>query len=446
MTYVGLATVLVMIAFGGLGVDYMQSELKRTKMQAVLDRSVLAAADMDNTLNPRDVINDYFNKSGISGQLNNTADFGLSGPNGFGRIASANANLELNSNFSNLLGIDYFDVSAAATAEEFNSNLEISLALDVSGSMALNNRLANMQAAAQLFVNTVTDNGRSDHISISLVPYSEHVNIGAIADMLNIDRVHTFSNCIELDDPAFFGTTNLSTSLTYDQVQHFQWNYFGFNDVSRTVCPWREFMAIQPVTNDTQILNEQIRQFQPQAGTSIFLGMKWAAALLDPSLRGTVNELRRRGLVPGRFINLPRDFGSRGVEKHIVLMSDGRNENSFRLDNNFYQTGDQIRFWAVNNLWSYLQSGVISSENWENFYTQLYDGPQGDALLQDICGAAKRSGIVVWTIAFESDAVSQGQLRQCASSSAHHFNASGADLQNVFYSIATSLRQLRLVR
>ena len=45
--------ILMMLMVGGIGVDMMRHEMERTRLQAVSDRAVLAAADLDQTLNPK---------------------------------------------------------------------------------------------------------------------------------------------------------------------------------------------------------------------------------------------------------------------------------------------------------------------------------------------------------------------------------------------------------
>ena len=95
---------------------------------------------------------------------------------------------------------------------------------------------------------------------------------------------HNYSHCLEFPDSEFSSTT-LNTAITYDQVQHFQWNYYGQNDRDDTICPRNDFERILPTSQDASAIKNQITDFEPRAGTSIFMGMKWATALLDPSFR-----------------------------------------------------------------------------------------------------------------------------------------------------------------
>ena len=66
MTIFATYIILMMILVCGIGVDLMRNELERTEVQATMDRAILAAADLDQTLDPEDVVSDYFAKAGLS--------------------------------------------------------------------------------------------------------------------------------------------------------------------------------------------------------------------------------------------------------------------------------------------------------------------------------------------------------------------------------------------
>ena len=49
MTVWVLFVILMMVTVGGIQLDFMRHELERSRLQAVSDRAVLAAADLDQT-------------------------------------------------------------------------------------------------------------------------------------------------------------------------------------------------------------------------------------------------------------------------------------------------------------------------------------------------------------------------------------------------------------
>ena len=56
---------IVMLMFGGIAVDLMLYENRRTHIQNSTDRAVLAAANLNQTVDPKVVVQDYLAKVGI---------------------------------------------------------------------------------------------------------------------------------------------------------------------------------------------------------------------------------------------------------------------------------------------------------------------------------------------------------------------------------------------
>ena len=68
-----------------------------------------------------------------------------------------------------------------------------------------------------------------------------------------------------------------------------------------------------------------------------------------------------------------------------------------------------------------------------------------NARLDDICDAAKDTGITVFSVGFEVTSSSATVMRNCASSPAHYFDVEGLDLTDAFAAIAREISKLRLV-
>ena len=62
----GIAVFMLMCLAGGIAVDTMRYETHRVHVQGTLDRAVLAAASLDQDLDPEEVVLDYFTKAGLS--------------------------------------------------------------------------------------------------------------------------------------------------------------------------------------------------------------------------------------------------------------------------------------------------------------------------------------------------------------------------------------------
>lgn len=174
--------VLMMLMVAGLGVDFMMNEMRRTQLQGTLDRAVLAAADLDQTLEPQAVVQDYFDKAGFGDDLQVVEP--VSGLNF--RTVRAEATTTSDPLLLRLVGVDSLTAPAAGTAEEVIPNTEISLVLDISGSMRFQGRMANLRPAARDFVSTVLDDDAARTTSINVVPYAGQTNPGrAMFDYLD---------------------------------------------------------------------------------------------------------------------------------------------------------------------------------------------------------------------------------------------------------------------
>ncbi len=151
VTILALFMIMMMIAVGGIQLDFMRHEMERSRLQAVSDRAVLAAADLDQMRDPKTVVEDYFAKSGMTEFLSNVVvDDGLNF-----RTVTVDASKDMDTQFIGRFGFPTLEVPAHSQAEERVAKVEISLVLDISGSMATNNRLGEVQNAADIFLDTV---------------------------------------------------------------------------------------------------------------------------------------------------------------------------------------------------------------------------------------------------------------------------------------------------
>lgn len=441
MTIFAVFMFMMMLLVGGIGVDLMRNEMDRTRLQATVDRAVLAAADLDQPLDPDAVVRDYFDKAGMSHYLSSvTVDEGLNF-----RTVTANASTNTRTQFMHLMGVNELPVPALGQAEERVSNVEISMVLDISGSMGWNNKMANLQTAAKTFVDTVVNTSNEDLISVSLIPYTAQVNAGwDIFSQLETNHLHNYSYCIDFEI-ADFSTTALELSEhTYEQMQHFDegWNYS--KPVSNPGCPKRSYEEIVAFSQDATSLKATIDQYRARANTSIHLGMKWGVALLDPSFQPITQSLNAAALVDDAFLERPASYSDSETLKTIVLMTDGQNVNTTRIQPWYYNSDSEIAHWNRYPLHWYLNNYVYGS--WSNWRYTKYTSAQADTMLGNICSAAKDQGIVVWSVGFEVTDFSAGIMEGCASSPSHFFRVEGVEITEAFEAIAKQINQLRLTQ
>ena len=107
------------------------------------------AASLDQKLVPQNVVEDCVEKAGLGDKITAINVTDTTNSRGVQIFARADADPF----FMHMIGIDELQVPARARAEQKITNLELSLVLDVSGSMA-GAKLTNLKAAASDFVET----------------------------------------------------------------------------------------------------------------------------------------------------------------------------------------------------------------------------------------------------------------------------------------------------
>lgn len=367
MIIFSLFLILVMLMIGGMAVDLMRFESTRSRLQSTLDRSILAAADLDQPLNAEAVVRDYFNKSGLLDDLNSVQV--IESINS--RSVRALASIDMDTYFMDLLGFDTLTAPAAGTAIESVSDIEILLVLDVSGSMASNSKLSNLQSAARDFVTSMFANDADNRISIGIVPFNGQINLGAtLRSQYAYFDYHGVANvnCIDLP-PAAFVSSDLSTTLpmpmtsiadTYSSTTTSN-AYYQISDnapnQSNVWCPASTGNIVQPPTRNATTLTNRINAFTAVGATSINAGMRWGIELIDPGSRPMFANLIAAGLVPASFSNRPFAYDRDDTLKVIVLMSDGENFAEERV-NAGYRAGS---------------SPIWRSTSGDGYYSIYYD-------------------------------------------------------------------------
>lgn len=217
MIIFALVVFIGMLVGAGMAVDFMRYETTRSRMQATLDRSILAAAALNQPLEAEAVVTDYFAKSGLDDYtLDVTVDEGINF-----KTVSASVSVTLSTFFLNIVGIDTLVVGASGAAEERINKLEIVLVLDVSGSMGSYSRLTNLKAAAKSFVQQIYSGTNDGDVSISIVPYNHTVILSErVAEEYNLTSEHDYSRCARFDDEDFL-TTEITPEQSLERLAHF---------------------------------------------------------------------------------------------------------------------------------------------------------------------------------------------------------------------------------
>jgi len=182
MVALSLFAFMIMLLVGGLALDTMRHEMARARLQGTLDSAVLAGASADyadpsKSGEARDRVTDFMDKAGLAEYLDAFEDDDVAVSSVSARV-SASANQTLDTHLMRLAGVEQLQASAGAAAVEGTENIEVSLVLDISGSMRFDDRIGDLRPAARQFVTTLLGDGRDATTSISVVPYAGQVNPG----------------------------------------------------------------------------------------------------------------------------------------------------------------------------------------------------------------------------------------------------------------------------
>ncbi len=180
------------------------------------------------------------------------------------------------------------------------------------------------------------------------------------------------------------------------------------------LCP----QQILPMTNNKTALLNSINSMTAQGDTLINQGLEWGWNMISPRWRGTWGGTMASN-------NLPLDYGTHGMSKAVVLLTDGVNT----VDNTAHGA-----YW-------FLGDNLLGTTSSTTAVTTL------DSKTQSLCTAMKNKGIYIYTIALGTDTTTASLtlLKNCATASNYYFNSpSTSQLQGIFSAIGDSLSNLRV--
>lgn len=497
----GLYCFVIMLLVAGLAVDLARFEHRRTALQNTLDRAILAAADIGQVLEPEDVVEDYFARAGLGDlPVAVTVTEGLNF-----RTVSARTSVEVPTLFARMLGTESFAGPALGTAEERIGNVEISLVLDVSGSMGWTGagtsetKIALLRDAATEFVETMFDTVQAPglpagKLSVNVVPYNQQAVIGPdLAGHFNLSSEHAASACADFTS-SDYAQAAITPAQALPLTAHADARY---SDTSPQFVECQDSAAARILAweGSETALTTRIGQLVAGGDTAIDIGMKWGVALLDPALRPVVTDRIAGGKVAAPLAGRPFDYTDTEAMKVVVVMTDGENTNTYAIRDPYRSGNSPLRrgangtdyyyhnrsgtsadyYRTSNNTWYRLSDigGSATVYSWpevwakhtvkwfDNRYVkEIFGSSNGiydevvrhtsygtkDSQLLAACDAAKAQGIVVFAIGFEAPTAGRNVMRACASADAYYYDAEGLSISEAFAGIASAINALRLTQ
>lgn len=319
-------------------------------------------------------------------------------------------------------------VAVESAALYSDRSIEVVMMLDVTGSMAPDNKLRDLKRAAASAVSTFLDgqDEANPRVRVALAPFANSVNAGALAGssvFVETEAGHR-GQAPSNEDPRMIDASSAPRpdNCATERKGDYRYSDAGpqvsmvnrdlllseFAEQSRTrACPK---IPVQPLTADAESLHDAIDGLRAEGGTAGHIGIQWSWYLLSPEWKSVLD----RKAHPAGY--------RRNVAKYAILMTDGE----FNL--------------------SYADASGVS---------KVYDD-RGKAAPRDaakkLCAEMRGKGIEIFTIGFKlRERNAKETMRDCASpdsgSVRHYFETeSGAELTAAYQEIAANIERLAITR
>jgi Flp pilus assembly protein TadG len=435
--------------FVGAAVDLGRWTQARSQTVSAMDAAVLAGGralqlNEDDVEGARAAAQRYYteNTKDRMPVVEDTITFGMTDDK-TGFAASGNAYLPTTFlNFARISRLPLVTASQASVAQikaggKSNSDVEISMMLDVTGSMKdtkSTKKISALKTAANDLVNIViSDNSTANFVRVALVPFAEGVRLpssantkarGTPADKVTLktqeykevrrnkyEWVDVFTDyypteCVVERAGGDKYTDAAPGSGNYVMTLYNRSNVHTVNGKQYGTCGLPAADELVPLTKDKSVLTGRIDNLVLSGSTAGQIGTAWAWYTLSSnwnSLWGADSAATAAGA---------------GTRKIAILMTDG--EYNLQYNKDGVSTG---------------AGGAGSAAN-------------GDSTTQAraLCGAMKTAGITVYTVGFALDTDTAIEtMSQCATDPSKAYTpASASELQQAFRDIALKINELYL--
>ncbi len=391
--------------FAGIALDYSRINHERSRVASALDSAALAAgkALLDGRMSDADVqtmAQSYFDQNmKLAERFGKIREFSVQ----IDRTTSAiqvSAEVEVEMTLTRLLGIDktVFPVTASTSFDQ--KDIELSMALDITGSMGSPGKLDALKLASKdLFDILMPDGGTPNKVRIALAPYSSGVNAGSYARAVT-GVVAPPGNCtFEREGP------NQATELAPALGRYLK--AAGSAGVPNTArCPTSG--EIVPLTDDKSLLRRSVEGYEAFGSTAGHLGTQWAWYMISPEWKT---------IFTGN--NSAVDYSDTKTKKAMILMTDG----------------------------------LFNTIGGRNDGDSSPAATRSQQLAVEMCNSMRGKGVAVYTVGFKLDEIPNRAQRDkaaqtlldCAGSARNYYDAANAeDLRNAFKAIADQINNLRL--
>ena len=385
---------IVLFLAVGLAIDMIRYTHASSKVAAAIDAAALAGAKGLRLQNMSDaevntVVKNVFdaNLSGTGTEIPtiNTFDVEINRSQSSVRLT---VDAELPTIFGGFAGVDKFDVPHVGTAVFKNVDIEVSLQLDVTGSMS-GSKIEDLKLATKDLIDILIPDDKSllqgRKIRIGFAPFAAGVNAGSFATQA-AGGIAGPDNCVYERKTDSYQNSDVQPN---DEAA-----LKTRADVpTANPCPTAQVL---PLTDDKDTLKSTVDGYTTGGWTAGHLGTAFAWYLLSPSWAAIWPEASE-----------PSAYGDGRAQKVAILMTDGE----------YNTVGGQ-------------PNNETKSQNYA----------------KSTCSAMKSKNITVYTVGFQTnDSGALSVMRNCASDATKFYKAEdGDELRSAFRAIAEDLATLRL--
>ncbi|WP_208983794.1 TadE/TadG family type IV pilus assembly protein [Pannonibacter carbonis] len=445
--------ILLMIVIGGAGVDYGRAVMARSTIANALDSAVLTVArelsvKLMTDAEVATAINKTFEanlaSAGLTGISMSPIIYSINPEQG---IVSATATANVPTSFIFMGGVGPKDIPVSVEAQSTYSlfDVELAMVLDVTGSM--NAQMASLRTAALAITNILippTTKEDESKVKISLIPYSQGVNLGTYANTVT-NGATSGGNCVtERSGPQKF------TDATYNYAGNSS-DFFGGGSIA---CPATSTLI--PLTAKNSTLTTAINGLRDGGGTGGQMGIAWGWYTLSPNWNNLWPSASR-----------PVAYGKAKMKKIALIMTDGdfndfydftaldqatcRTRGGYNSRNGTY-TGQSNHprgyYWLPDAKTKGCDAGT--KNYWlGQYYTNGNYDDQPSVRARKLCDEMKAKNIEIYTVLFTSGVGSTAHAEKlmayCASSPGNYLKATNSQaLIGAFQKIANQIQSIYL--
>lgn len=397
-------SIIPILGFVGLAIDYSRASAARTAMQSALDSTALMLSRDATKLTSAQLTqkaNDYFNALYKNKNAHNTTlTASYSSPQAGSFQLDIGGSAVVDTSFARVIGKNQINIASTSQVVWGIKRLEVALALDNTGSMASSNKMTELKKAAKSLLTTLQTAAKSPgDVKVAIIPFDTTVNIGTTYknnNWFDIDSIDCNgwkkkgSGCDNNNWKQYW------EGCVRDRTQPYDVQDTAPNPSDKTtlypVYDCDSLVTAMPLSYDWTALKNKIDDMTPNGNTNVTIGLVWGWHALTSG-------------IPFTEASAPAN----DLDKVIILLTDGEN-----------------------------------TEAWNNSTNQkITSSSTIDARTSAACTNIKAANIKIYTVrVINGDAT---LLKGCATNPSMYFDVQQASqLESVFATIAQNLANLRV--